>query len=200
MQQYKAAEPRLEQFCRRASCGSRIDAKSPLTLPVETNESSPAGTQGSVQPVQPKICPLFKPPTSGQLVSRCTSVAVCRNQEDYVTVEQSIPAELRRQGELLGLCDPSVGDSEGSVNGAVNGAVNGSVKGVLRNSQKDALKNFQMTSQVNPKVNPQVTSQVNPQVTSQKGEMPAKEGRQEEPADGDGSCAKPEDCEGERKG
>ena len=156
MQRYKAAEPRLEQFCRCDEWRLRVDSKTHLTLPVGTENNAEAHC--SVQPIPPKISPLFvKPSAAGQLVSRCTSVTVSRNRTDYVVVEQSLPAELRRQGTVGSSVDSSVSPS---LNPSVSSSVNPSV-----------------SSSVNPSANTSLNTSVNPSAK----EAPLKEGTEKPP-------------------
>ena len=164
MQRYKAAEPRLEQFCRCDEWRLRVDSKTHLTLPVGTENNAEAHC--SVQPIPPKISPLFvKPSAAGQLVSRCTSVTVSRNRTDYVVVEQSLPAELRRQGTVLGLCSASVGSSvDSSVSPSLNPSVGSSVSSSV-------------SSSVNPSANTSLNTSVNPSAK----EAPLKEGTEKPP-------------------
>ena len=160
MQRYKAAEPRLEQFCRCDEWRLRVDSKTHLTLPVGTENNAEAHC--SVQPIPPKISPLFvKPSAAGQLVSRCTSVTVSRNRTDYVVVEQSLPAELRRQGTVLGLCSASVGSS---VDSSVSPSLNPSV-----------------SSSVNPSANTSLNTSLNTSVNPSAKEAPLKEGTEKPP-------------------
>ena len=161
MQRYKAAEPRLEQFCRCDEWRLRVDSKTHLTLPVGTENNAEAHC--SVQPIPPKISPLFVQPSgAGQLVSRCTSVTVSRNRTDYVVVEQSLPAELRRQGAVLGLCSASVGSSvDSSVSPSLNPSVSSSVSSSVNTSV-----NTSVSSSVNPSTNPSVSPSLNPSVNT----------------------------------
>ena len=172
MQRYKAAEPRLEQFCRCDEWRLRVDSKTHLTLPVGTENNAEAHC--SVQPIPPKISPLFvKPSGAGQLVSRCTSVTVSRNRTDYVVVEQSLPAELRRQGTVLGLCSASVGSSvDSSVSPSLNPSVSSSV-----NPSVSSSVNPSVSSSVNPSANTSLNTSVNPSAK----EAPLKEGTEKPP-------------------
>lgn len=168
MQRYKAAEPRLEQFCRCDEWRLRVDSKTHLTLPVGTENNAEAHC--SVQPIPLKISPLFvKPSGAGQLVSRCTSVTVSRNRTDYVVVEQSLPAELRRQGTVLGLCSASVGSSvDSSVSPSLNPSVSSSVSSSVNPSANTSL-NTSLSTSLNTSVNPSAK------------EAPLKEGMEKPP-------------------
>ena len=172
MQRYKAAEPRLEQFCRCDEWRLRVDSKTHLTLPVGTENNAEAHC--SVQPIPPKISPLFvKPSGAGQLVSRCTSVTVSRNRTDYVVVEQSLPAELRRQGTVLGLCSASVGSSvDSSVSPSLNPSVSSSVNPSVSSS---------VSSSVNPSANTSLNTSLNTSVNPSAKEAPLKEGMEKPP-------------------
>ena len=176
MQRYKAAEPRLEQFCRCDEWRLRVDSKTHLTLPVGTENNAEAHC--SVQPIPPKISPLFvKPSAAGQLVSRCTSVTVSRNRTDYVVVEQSLPAELRRQGTVLGLCSASVGSSvDSSVSPSLNPSVGSSVNPSVSSSVNSSV-NPSVSSSVNPSLNTSLNTSVNPSAK----EAPLKEGTEKPP-------------------
>ena len=172
MQRYKAAEPRLEQFCRCDEWRLRVDSKTHLTLPVGTENNAEAHC--SVQPIPPKISPLFvKPSGAGQLVSRCTSVTVSRNRTDYVVVEQSLPAELRRQGTVLGLCSASVGSS---VDSSVSPSLNPSVSSSVSNSVSSSV-----SSSVNPSANTSLNTSLNTSVNPSAKEAPLKEGTEKPP-------------------
>lgn len=176
MQRYKAAEPRLEQFCRCDEWRLRVDSKTHLTLPVGTENNAEAHC--SVQPIPPKISPLFvKPSGAGQLVSRCTSVTVSRNRTDYVVVEQSLPAELRRQGTVLGLCSASVGSS---VDSSVSPSLNPSVSSSVSNSVNPSLNPF-VSNSVSSSVNPSANTSLNTSVNPSAKEAPLKEGTEKPP-------------------
>ena len=180
MQRYKAAEPRLEQFCRCDEWRLRVDSKTHLTLPVGTENNAEAHC--SVQPIPPKISPLFvKPSGAGQLVSRCTSVTVSRNRTDYVVVEQSLPAELRRQGTVLGLCSASVGSSvDSSVSPSLNPSVSSSVSSSVNPSVSSSV-NPSVSSSVNPSANTSLSTSLNTSVNPSAKEAPLKEGMEKPP-------------------
>ena len=176
MQRYKAAEPRLEQFCRCDEWRLRVDSKTHLTLPVGTENNAEAHC--SVQPIPPTLSPLFvKPSAAGQLVSRCTSVTVSRNRTDYVVVEQSLPAELRRQGTVLGLCSASVGSS---VDSSVSPSLNPSVSSSVSNSVNPSLNPF-VSNSVSSSVNPSANTSLNTSVNPSAKEAPLKEGMEKPP-------------------